>query len=68
MKNKFDWLKQLRRCQNMSTLDTVSVRIMAKLAAKEKEHFQLALDHRKAEIVMNQYYDHVPVSVWKYVE
>ncbi|MCD4631448.1 hypothetical protein LOS07_04665 [Proteus mirabilis] len=52
----------------MSTLDTMSERIMVKLATKEKEYFQLALDHRKAEIVMNQYYDHVPVSAWKYVE
>ena len=68
MKNKLDWLTQLRRCQNLNTLGIVSDRTLQKLTSKEKEYFQLAVDHRKAEIIMNTYYDQVPVSVWKYVD
>ncbi|PHM59481.1 Hha/YmoA family nucleoid-associated regulatory protein [Xenorhabdus ishibashii] len=68
MKNKFSWLRQLRKCQNLGTLGIVSERILTKLTSKEKESFQLASDHRKAEIIMNKHYDHIPVSVWKYVE
>ncbi|WP_272664056.1 MULTISPECIES: Hha/YmoA family nucleoid-associated regulatory protein [unclassified Providencia] len=68
MKNKLDWLTQLRRCSNLKTLEVVSERTSGKLTSKEKEYFQLAVDHRKAEITMNTYYDHVPASVWKHVD
>lgn len=68
MKNQFDWLIQLRRCKTLDTLSVVSERAKTRLTSKEKEYFQLAEDHRKAEIIMNKLYDHIPVSVWKLVK
>ncbi|MBO2029668.1 transcriptional regulator [Klebsiella pneumoniae] len=38
-----------------------------KLTGNELEMLYAAADYRRAEIVMNQYFDKVPGNVWKYV-
>lgn len=67
MKNKMDWLMQLRRCSNIETLEKVIHRNKYFLSYAELEHFNAAADHRLAELTMNKLYDKVPASVWKYV-
>lgn len=37
-----------------------------KLTGNELEMLYAAADYRRAEIVMNQYFDKVPGNVWKY--
>ncbi|HBS0521292.1 TPA: hemolysin expression modulator Hha [Klebsiella pneumoniae] len=67
-KSKQDWLRQLRRCKNRETLETVAERISRKLTGDELLRFMMAADHRRAELTMNKLYDKVPVSVWTYVK
>ena len=38
-----------------------------KLTGNELEMLYAAADYRRAEIVMNQYFDKVPGNAWKYV-
>ncbi|PAV02567.1 hemolysin activation protein [Arsenophonus sp. ENCA] len=67
MKTKQQWLLQFRRCSNEETLYKIAERISKKISGDEYANFQLAVDHRLAEIRMNTLYDKVPASVWKYV-
>ncbi|MCZ8812471.1 Hha/YmoA family nucleoid-associated regulatory protein [Escherichia albertii] len=68
MKTKQDWLRQLRRCMNRDTLETVAERISRKLTGDDLLRFMMAADHRRAELTMHQLYDKVPSGVWKYVK
>lgn len=68
MKTKQEWLRQLRRCNTLETLDKVTEQVAERLTTKEIMVFMMAVDHRKAEITMRTLYDIVPVSVWKYVK
>ncbi|EBW6364103.1 hemolysin activation protein [Salmonella enterica subsp. enterica serovar Oranienburg] len=67
MKNKYDWLFQLRKCSNKETLEKVAEINRYKLTADELESFNSAADHRLAELTMNRLYDKVPASVWQFV-
>lgn len=67
MKNKHDWLFQLRKCRNKETLEIVAENNRYKLSNDELESFNSAADHRLAELTMNRLYDKVPASVWQFV-
>ncbi|EAR6709544.1 hemolysin expression modulator Hha [Salmonella enterica] len=67
MKNKHEWLYQLRKCSNKETLEKVAESNRYKLSADELEMFNSAADHRLAELTMNRLYDKVPASVWQFV-
>ncbi|WP_289347300.1 Hha/YmoA family nucleoid-associated regulatory protein [Pantoea stewartii] len=67
MKTKNEWVLTLRRCSTPGTLQKVAERIQKRLYGNELGVFQLAVDHRKAEITMQKLYDEVPSSVWKYI-
>lgn len=68
MKNKQDWLLQLRKCTSIDTLEKVIEINRYKLDDKDAMIFSSAADHRLAELTMNKLYDRVPPSVWKYVK
>ncbi|AUH82889.1 TPA: transcriptional regulator [Klebsiella pneumoniae] len=38
------------------------------LSDDELEHFNAAVDHRLAEMMMGKLYDRVPSGVWKFVK
>ncbi|EIZ2109807.1 hemolysin expression modulator Hha [Salmonella enterica] len=67
MKNKHEWLYQLRKCSNKETLEKVAESNRYKLSADELEMFNSAADHRLAELTMNRLYDKVPATVWQFV-
>ncbi|ECB4072834.1 hemolysin activation protein [Salmonella enterica subsp. diarizonae] len=67
MKNKHEWLYQLRKCSNKETLEKVAESNRYKLSDDELEMFNSAADHRLAELTMNRLYDKVPASVWQFV-
>ncbi|ECV7800388.1 hemolysin expression modulator Hha [Salmonella enterica subsp. enterica serovar Brandenburg] len=67
MKNKHEWLYQLRKCSNKETLEKVAESNRYKLSVDELEMFNSAADHRLAELTMNRLYDKVPASVWQFV-
>lgn len=65
---KQEWIYRLRRCTTAETLEKVTDKNKYTLTADELEVFYAALDHRRAEMVMNRLYDRVPAEVWKYVK
>ncbi|EBW7151984.1 hemolysin expression modulator Hha [Citrobacter braakii] len=67
MKNKHEWLYQLRKCSNKETLEKVAESNRYKLSDDELEMFNSAADHRLAELTMNRLYDKVPARVWQFV-
>ncbi|EAB3660484.1 hemolysin expression modulator Hha [Salmonella enterica] len=68
MKNKQDWLFQLRKCTTLDTLEKVIEINRYKLDDKDALAFSSAADHKLAELTMNKLYDKVPSGVWKYVK
>ncbi|EJD7271031.1 TPA: transcriptional regulator [Klebsiella pneumoniae] len=50
-----------------SLLEKVVGHMEENLTGNELEMLYAAADYRRAEIVMNQYFDKVPGNVWKYV-
>ncbi|QOI11139.1 hemolysin expression modulator Hha [Blochmannia endosymbiont of Colobopsis nipponica] len=64
---KIDYLMRLRKCRTLETLERVIEKNKYTLSDDELEIFNSAADHRLAELIMNQLYDKVPISVWKYV-
>ncbi|EID9801272.1 hemolysin expression modulator Hha [Salmonella enterica] len=67
MKSKYDWLFQLRKCQNKEILEKMAESNRYKLSVDELELFNSAAAHRLAELTMNQLYDRVPAGVWRFV-
>lgn len=65
--NKQDWLLQLRRCQNRTTLEKVIEHNSYKLVGDALTSFIAAADHRLAEIITGKLYDRVPPSAWTHV-
>lgn len=66
VKTKEDWLYQFRRCSSRETLESwFPTRVISLL--QRMEAFNSAVDHRLAELTMNNQNDRVPASVWKYV-
>ncbi|WP_334467849.1 HHA domain-containing protein [Arsenophonus sp. PmNCSU2021_1] len=64
---KIDYLRRLRRCRTIETLERVIEKNKYELSEDELELFYSAADHRLAELTMNKLYDKIPSSVWKYV-
>ncbi|MDN4196372.1 Hha/YmoA family nucleoid-associated regulatory protein [Citrobacter portucalensis] len=67
MLNKQDWLLNLRRVSEISTLDKIIERKENSLSSKELVVFYSASDHRYAEIKTGRLYDKIPPHVWKLV-
>lgn len=65
---QLSWLHRFRRCSNLDTLEKVYENARDRLSGKELLEFESAADHRRAEITMNQFYDKIPPSVWRYVK
>lgn len=65
--NKQDWLLQLRRVTEITTLDKIIERKEDSLPASELVVFYSASDHRYAEIKTGKLYDKIPSHVWKLV-
>ncbi|OZI13742.1 hemolysin activation protein [Sodalis-like symbiont of Philaenus spumarius] len=54
MKYKRDWLRQLRRHSSTGSVEKVAKRIAVRLEGKEYLYFQEAVEHRLAEIEINE--------------
>lgn len=65
--NKMEFVRKLRKINDGSLLEKVVGHMEEKLTGNELEMLYAATDHRRTEIVMNQYFDKVPGNVWKYV-
>lgn len=64
---KRDWLIKLRRLNNRDSLEKIIDKKKYELSDAELAVFWGAADHRLAELIMNRFYDEVPVSVWRFV-
>ena len=67
MKTKMDYVRQFRRVSDASNLEKLVVHISRKLSGDEFYIMVAAADHRRAEMIMNRYYDKIPKFVWRYV-
>ena len=67
MKTKMDYVRQLRRLSSDINLEKVVEHMSYKLSGEESLTLQQAADHRRAEMVMNTWFDKVPKDVWRYV-
>ena len=67
MKTKMDYVRQLRQLSSDINLEKVVEHMSYKLSGEESFTLQQAADHRRAEMVMNKYFDKVPKDVWRYV-
>lgn len=65
--NKMEFVRKLRKINDGSLLEKVVGHMEEKLTGNELEMLYAAAHYRRAEIVMNQYFDKVPGNVWKYV-
>jgi len=64
---KIDYLMQLRQCPCTDILDIVTSYMRYRVPAEDLSSFEGAYDHRKAELVMNEIYNEVPIEAWRYV-
>ncbi|HEN3303471.1 TPA: hemolysin activation protein [Yersinia enterocolitica] len=67
-KSKKDWLNHFRRCSTLDTLEKIYESLREKISSEQRANFEVAADHRRAEIIMNKLYDKVPAAVWRYVK
>ena len=67
MKSKMEYVRQLRRLSDATHLEWVVDHMSGKLSVDESLILQAAADHRRAEMVMTQFFDKVPKDVWRYV-
>jgi hemolysin expression modulating protein len=61
---KTDFLWQLRRCTWLEMLDQVIGHRRYRVPQKWINEFELAADHRRAEIITGRLFDRVPKAVW----
>ena len=64
---KMDFLRQLRCCTRMATLEKVVSYQRDRVSDPCINEFELAADHRRAEIVTGKLFDRVPKGVWRQV-
>lgn len=64
---KEDYLRQLRRCSKLDTLDKVAELKASHLSDQELCVFYGAFDHRKIEIITGRLYDKIPKSAWSLI-
>ncbi|UHM93621.1 Hha/YmoA family nucleoid-associated regulatory protein [Rahnella victoriana] len=62
---KMTFLWQLRRCAKLETLDRVIEHQRGRVSRQWTNEFELAADHRRAEIITGRLFDWVPKAVWK---
>jgi len=67
MKSKMEYVRQLRRLSDATHLERVVDHMSGKLSVDEGLILQAAADHRRAEMVMKQFFNKVPKDVWRYV-
>lgn len=65
---KMDFLLQLRRCTKLHTLELVTSHQRERLPQEWVNEFELAADHRRAEIITGRLFDRIPKSVWQQVD
>ena len=64
---KTDYLMRLRRCQTIDTLERVIEKNKYALSDHELAVFSSAAHHRLAELTINNLYDNITPSVWKFI-
>lgn len=64
---KMTFLLQLRRCSKLETLEKVISHQRYRVSALWVNEFELAADHRRAEIITGRLFDRVPKAVWHQV-
>lgn len=64
---KEDYLRLLRRCSKMDTLEKVAELKANHLNDNELCVFYGAFDHRKIEIITGKLYDKIPKSAWSLI-
>lgn len=62
---KSDFLWQLRRCVKLDTLDRVTEHQRGRVSPQWINEFELAADHRRAEIITGRLFDRIPKAVWQ---
>lgn len=67
MKNKMDYVRMFRRIKDIDNLEKLISHLERKLTDEEFHIVIAAADHRRAEMVLSQYFDKVPKSAWRYV-
>lgn len=61
--SKDNWLRILRRCNNIETLEKVIDKKNYELTDRELSVFWGAADHRLAELITGRLYDKVPTEI-----
>jgi len=63
------YLRRFRRCRSVDTLERVyeSMRDRSQIGEDEREAFESAADHRRAELASGKLWDKIPSHVWQYV-
>lgn len=62
---KMDFLLRLRRCSKLDTLELVVSHQRERMSREWINEFELAADHRRAEIITGKLFDRVPGTVWR---
>ncbi|MBF7997488.1 Hha/YmoA family nucleoid-associated regulatory protein [Rahnella laticis] len=62
---KMDFLLRLRRCSKLDTLELVVSHQREHMSREWVNEFELAADHRRAEIITGKLFDRVPRTVWR---
>ncbi|HDP1565584.1 TPA: hypothetical protein P5894_004512 [Escherichia coli] len=66
--NKLDFLLKFRRASTSETLEKMVEHMDLKVSQSDYAAFQLAADHRRAELACKKNFDKVPKSAWKFVK
>lgn len=64
---KMDFLLRLRRCSKLDTLELVVSHQRERMSRAWVNEFELAADHRRAEIITGRLFDRVPKAVWQQI-
>lgn len=59
------YLNKLRRCPSKDILDMVTCYMRRTIPYQDRTSFEGAYDHRKAELIMNEICNEMPVGDWQ---
>ncbi|WP_073970360.1 Hha/YmoA family nucleoid-associated regulatory protein [Serratia ficaria] len=64
------YLLRFRRSRNADTLERMyeSMRDRKQVPTEDREAFEAAADHRRAELASGRLWDKIPAHVWQYVK
>jgi len=65
---KKDFLLQLRRCSKLDTLELVISHQRERVPQEWVNEYELAADHRRAEIITGRLFARIPKAVWQQVD